>query len=230
MSNTLLALFVRLSLELWEAITNTPARAILKQFVEINRHNTDKHWQQSEPPTYQNDLSQSHDTHSDSNSINTFSSTAATTQTIKSSQASTHPPDSPQTGKDWKFMKLHKPSKRNRNRWKNKSIRSGLYCPHPKEAVRLVSVRCSVMSTVVLFLRASRWLEKFILHVETLLAAIGDLDIIFSSTDASGCKWVGFGSENLAEPNPRYMPGWVGSGQISQMSAQTRTRLWGARV
>ncbi|KAI9620317.1 hypothetical protein KEM48_008209 [Puccinia striiformis f. sp. tritici PST-130] len=104
MSNTLLALFVRLSLELWEAITNTPARAILKQFVEINRHNTDKHWQQSEPPTYQNDLSQSHDTHSDSNSINTFSSTAATTQTIKSSQASTHPPDSPQ---NWQGLEIY---------------------------------------------------------------------------------------------------------------------------
>ncbi|POW11271.1 hypothetical protein PSTT_05466, partial [Puccinia striiformis] len=61
-------------------------RAILKQFVKsigTIQINTGRRVS-TEPPTYQNDLSQSHDTHSDSNSINTFSSTAATTQTIKS--------------------------------------------------------------------------------------------------------------------------------------------------
>ncbi|KNE95164.1 hypothetical protein PSTG_11530 [Puccinia striiformis f. sp. tritici PST-78] len=45
--------------------------------------------------------------------------------------------------------------------------------------------------------------------------------------DVSGS---GSGQKTLPEHNPRYMPGWVGSGQMLEMAARTRTQLQGARV
>ncbi|KAI9618934.1 hypothetical protein H4Q26_012191 [Puccinia striiformis f. sp. tritici PST-130] len=163
--------------------------AILNSFYMIN-----KFWniklavstpsQQSLQPI-ENDLSQSHDTHSDSNSIDPSSSTAVSTQTVKSSQASDpHPPDSPQ---NWRQLEIYETAQTLKE--KQKQMEEQVYriwtvlSTFEESSAACISEMLRHVSSG-LYLEGVRMAGKFVLHVETLFAAIDDLDVIFRSKNA----------------------------------------------
>ncbi|KAA1094676.1 hypothetical protein PGT21_028070 [Puccinia graminis f. sp. tritici] len=179
--------------------------AILKQFVEINRNNTDEHWHpecyminkfwniklavsSSNPQSLQpseNNPSHIHDTHSDSNSIDPSSSTAVSTQTVKSSQASVqHPPESPE---NWRKQETYETAQTLKE--KQKQMEEQVYriwtvlSTFEESSAACISEMLRHVSSG-LYLEGVRMAGKFVLHVETLFAAIDDLDVIFRSKNA----------------------------------------------
>ncbi|WAQ82252.1 hypothetical protein PtA15_2A569 [Puccinia triticina] len=177
--------------------------AILKQFVEINRNNTDEHWHpecyminkfwniklavsSSHPQSLQpaeNDPPHSHDTNSDSHSIDPSSSTAVSTQTIKSSQASGQP-ESPE---NWRKQENYETPQTLKE--KQKQMEEQVYriwtvlSTFEESSAACISEMLRHVSSG-LYLEGVRMAGKFVLHVETLFAAIDDLDVIFRSKNA----------------------------------------------
>ncbi|PLW22919.1 hypothetical protein PCASD_12011 [Puccinia coronata f. sp. avenae] len=179
--------------------------AILKQFVEINRNNTDEHWHPEcyminkfwniklavssfNPQSVQsleNDPSHSHDTNSDSNSIDPSSSTAVSSQTVKSSQASLQTtPDSPD---NWRNQEVYETAQTLKD--KQKQMEEQVYriwtvlSTFEESSAACISEMLRHVSSG-LYLEGVRMAGKFVLHVETLFAAIDDLDVIFQSKNA----------------------------------------------
>lgn len=173
--------------------------AILKQFVEINRNNTDEHWHPecyminkfwniklavalSNPKSLQppdNDPSHHPDTNSDSNSNDPSSSVVVSAPPAKSSETSVL---SFETSEDWRQQEQHETAQSLKE--KQKQMEEQVYriwtvlSTFEESSAACISEMLRHVSSG-LYLEGVRMAGKFVLHVETLFAAIDDLDVLF---------------------------------------------------
>ncbi|MBW0502961.1 hypothetical protein O181_042676 [Austropuccinia psidii MF-1] len=180
--------------------------AILKQFVEINRNNTDEHWH---PECYminkfwniklapspikrkhilpsEINPSHSHDSISDtvSNPNHQSSSTPISNSIIKNSE-----PSEPLTNSslDWKQQEINESAESLKE--KQKQMEEQVYriwtvlSTFEESSAACISEMLRHVSSGH-YLEGVRMAGKFVLHVETLFAAIDDLDFLFRSKNA----------------------------------------------
>lgn len=134
----------------------------------------------------ENDNSHNHDTNSDGHSNDPSSSTAVSTQTVKSSQTSDQTSDSPD---NWRNQETYETAQTLKE--KQKQMEEQVYriwtvlSTFEESSAACISEMLRHVSSG-LYLEGVRMAGKFVLHVETLFAAIDDLDVIFRSKNAQG--------------------------------------------
>jgi len=134
--------------------------------------------------SHENDNPHNHDTNSDCHSIDPSSSTAVSTQTVKSSQTSDQTSDSPD---NWRNQEAYETAQTLKE--KQKQMEEQVYriwtvlSTFEESSAACISEMLRHVSSG-LYLEGVRMAGKFVLHVETLFAAIDDLDVIFRSKNA----------------------------------------------